>query len=51
MRFDLLMIIMGVVLILAMALTLLYGREYSRHGYGSAPANLETRSTTQAMTA
>ncbi len=34
MRFDLLMIVVGLLLIVAMALTLLFGREYSRHGYG-----------------
>jgi hypothetical protein len=34
MRFDLLMIAIGLLLIIAMVLTLLFGREYSRHGYG-----------------
>ena len=34
MRFDLLMIGIGLLLLVAMILTLLFGREYSRHGYG-----------------
>ncbi len=34
MRFDLLMIAIGLLLLVAMTLTLLFGREYSRHGYG-----------------
>lgn len=38
MRFDLLLIVIGLILIAAMALTLIYGREYSRHGYGGAIA-------------
>lgn len=38
MRLDLLMTVLGLLLVLAMILTLIYGREYSRHGYGkSAP--------------
>jgi hypothetical protein len=35
MRFDLLMIAIGLLLLAAMALTLFFGREYSRHGYGA----------------
>ena len=34
MRFDLLMIAIGLLLLVAMTITLLFGREYSRHGYG-----------------
>jgi hypothetical protein len=34
MRIDVLMIILGLLLLAAMVLTLLYGKEYSRHGYG-----------------
>jgi len=34
MRLDLLMIIIGLLLLVAMTLTLLFGRDYSRHGYG-----------------
>ena len=34
MRTDLLMILLALALVLAMILTLLFGREYSRHGYG-----------------
>ena len=34
MRVDLLMIILALVLIMFMALTLLYGEGYSRHGHG-----------------
>lgn len=37
MRWDLLIILVGILLLVAMVLTLLYGREYSRHGYGWAP--------------
>ena len=36
MRLDLLMIIVGILLAVAMVLTLLYGKDYSRHGYGLA---------------
>ncbi len=40
MRLDLLMTILGLLLVLAMILTLIYGREYSRHGYGkTAPTS------------
>ena len=35
MRFDLLMIAIGLLLLVAMILTLFFGREYSRHGYGA----------------
>lgn len=35
MQRDLFIIILGLILILAMVLTLLYGKEYSRHGYGA----------------
>lgn len=38
MRFDLLIIILGLILIAAMLLTLLFGKEYSRHGYGATPS-------------
>ena len=42
MRFDLLIIAIGLLLIVAMTLTLLFGREYSRHGYGAiVPGNKE----------
>ena len=41
MRFDLLMIVVGLLLIVAMALTLLFGREYSRHGYGAILSNIK----------
>ena len=34
MRIDVLMIILGLLLLAAMVLTLLFGKEYSRHGYG-----------------
>jgi hypothetical protein len=34
MRFDVLLIVIGLILIAAMTLTLIFGREYSRHGYG-----------------
>lgn len=34
MRFDLIITILGLILLAAMILTLLYGKEYSRHGYG-----------------
>ena len=37
MRVDLLVIFLGLILIIAMVLTLLFGREYSRHGYGAVP--------------
>ena len=36
MRIDILMIILAIILVVAMALTLLYGKERSRHGYGAA---------------
>ena len=39
MRFDLLMIVIGLLLLVAMTLTLLFGREYSRHGYGTILSN------------
>ena len=49
MRFDLLMVIIGLVLVTAMVLTLLFGKEFSRHGYGAVihlfdkqPASLST---------
>lgn len=35
MRFDLFIIILGLILIGAMVLTLLFGKEFSRHGYGA----------------
>lgn len=35
MRLDIFMIIVGILLVVAMVLTLLYGKDYSRHGYGS----------------
>ena len=35
MRFDLLIIAIGLLFLVAMTLTLLFGREYSRHGYGA----------------
>lgn len=35
MRIDILLIIIGLLLIAAMTLTLLYGKENSRHGYGA----------------
>ena len=41
MRFDLLIIAIGLLLIVAMALTLLFGREYSRHGYGAILSNIK----------
>jgi hypothetical protein len=41
MRFDLLMIVIGLLLLVAMALTLLFGREYSRHGYGASLSNIK----------
>ena len=34
MRFDLFLVILGVLLALAIVLTLLFGKEHSRHGYG-----------------
>ena len=48
MRFDLFIILVGILLLVAMALTLLYGREHSRHGYGRAP--LQPSSPQQAHT-
>lgn len=39
MRFDLLMIVIGLLLLVAMTLTLLFGHEYSRHGYGTILSN------------
>jgi len=48
MRFDLLIVVIGLILILAMALTLLFGRDDSRHGYGSAPPDLKKTPATQA---
>ncbi len=39
MRFDLLMIVIGLLLLVAMTLTLLFSREYSRHGYGTILSN------------
>lgn len=35
MRVDLLIFVIGLLLLVAMVLTLVFGREYSRHGYGS----------------
>ena len=35
MRLDFFIIIIGILLVVAMVLTLLYGGKYSRHGYGS----------------
>ena len=35
MRIDIVMIILGILLLVAMALTLFYGKEMSRHGYGA----------------
>lgn len=37
MRFDLLMMALGLLLLLAMILTLFFGRDHSRHGYGLLP--------------
>jgi hypothetical protein len=37
MRLDFLMIAIGFLLIVAMILTLLFGKEFSRHGYGAGP--------------
>jgi hypothetical protein len=34
MRLDFIIIALGILLAVAMVLTLLYGKEYSRHGYG-----------------
>ena len=34
MRFDVLMTLLTLLLLLAMALTLLFGKEHGRHGYG-----------------
>ena len=34
MRFELFIVILGILLILAMILTLLFGKEHGRHGYG-----------------
>jgi hypothetical protein len=39
MRVDMLMIAIGLLLIVAMVLTLLFGREYSLHGYGTILSN------------
>jgi hypothetical protein len=41
MRFDLLMIAIGLLLLVAMILTLFFGREYSRHGYGATLSNIK----------
>jgi hypothetical protein len=41
MRFDLLIIAIGLLLLVAMTLTLLFGREYSRHGYGAILSNIK----------
>lgn len=41
MRLDLLMIIIGLLLIIAMALTLIFGKEYSRHGYGAIVPDIQ----------
>ena len=35
MRLDFFLIIIGILLAVAMVLTLLYGKQYSLHGYGS----------------
>lgn len=48
MRFDLLMIAIGLLLIVAMVLTLLFGREYSRHGYGVVVPGLKEQPATLA---
>jgi len=37
MRIDLLMVLLAAILVAAMVLTLLYGKEHSRHGYGASP--------------
>jgi len=37
MRLDLFIIIIGILLAVAMALTLIYGKPYSLHGYGTKP--------------
>lgn len=34
MRLDFIIIAIGILLAVAMVLTLLYGKDYSRHGYG-----------------
>ena len=34
MRFDLFMVILAILLLAAIVLTLLFGREHGRHGYG-----------------
>ncbi len=34
MRFDLFMVILAILLLVAIVLTLLFGREHGRHGYG-----------------
>ena len=40
MRLDFIIIALGILLVVAMLLTLLYGKEYSRHGYGQVmPVN------------
>jgi hypothetical protein len=51
MRFDLLMIVIGLLLLVAMTLTLLFGREYSRHGYGAMLPAFKERPTLRAMIA
>ncbi|MDT8442782.1 MAG: hypothetical protein RQ722_00705 [Desulfuromonadales bacterium] len=51
MRLDLLMTILGILLVLAMILTLIYGREHGRHGYGKAapPPGEDHRKETAAL--
>ncbi len=51
MRFDLLMFVIALRLVLAMALTLLFGRDYSRHGYGSTLPRQEKTIATQTIIA
>ena len=36
MRSNLLLVILGLLLLLAMVITLIYGREHGRHGYGQS---------------
>lgn len=36
MRLDFILFALGILLAVAMVLTLLYGKKYSRHGYGQA---------------
>lgn len=37
MKVDWIIIILGIALLLAIILTVIYGKEYGRHGYGLTP--------------